>query len=61
MDAIFDFSAAPHLPLSLRQESSIPARPEVCLLVLSEALSQSASFHISERNGEIFVEFSDAA
>jgi hypothetical protein len=61
METVFDFSAAPHLPLSLRQEEAPAVRPEACLSVLSAALAQTAALRISERNGEIFIEFSDAA
>lgn len=61
METVFDFSAAPHLPLSLRQADATVVRPEVCLSLLSSALAQAAAIRISERNGEIFIEFSDAA
>jgi hypothetical protein len=61
METVFDFSAAPHLPLSLRQDIPDVVRPEVCLSVLSGALAQTAAIRISERNGEIFIEVSDAA
>ena len=61
METVFDFSAAPHMPLSLRQEDATAVRPEICLSVLSGALAQTAAIRVSERDGEIFVEFGDAA
>jgi hypothetical protein len=61
METVFDFSAAPHLPHSLRLDGATVVRPEFCLSVLSGAIAQTAAIRISEKNGEIFIEFSDAA
>jgi hypothetical protein len=61
MDPIFDFSAAPHLPLSLRAAPTPELRPECLLCALSDASSQGADVLVLERNGEIFVDFSIAA
>ena len=61
MDPIFDFSAAPHLPLSLRTARTPDLRPECLLCALMDVSSKDADVRVMERNGEIFIEFSMAA
>ncbi|MEQ1671221.1 MAG: hypothetical protein ABL893_10220 [Hyphomicrobium sp.] len=61
MDPIFDFSAAPHLPPSLRNAADASPRPELLLSALSAALPQTANAVVMERNGELYIEFACAA
>lgn len=61
MDQIFDFSAAPHLPYSLRDQSQANVRPELALASLTDATKVGANVIVLERNGEIYIEFANAA
>lgn len=61
MDPIFDFSAAPHIPLSLRETSASSLRPELLLSELSNASPQHGNIVVLERNGELYIEFACAA
>lgn len=61
MDPISDFSAAPHLPLSLRDRASTSVRPELVLTSLNASSHQRGAVAILERNGEIYIEFATAA
>jgi hypothetical protein len=61
MDAIFDFSAAPHLPLSLRSGTAANLRPEFLVAALNGESHAHEHLHIREQDGEIFIEFSAAA
>lgn len=61
MDPIFDFSAAPHIPLSLREPAGTRLRPELVLSALSGASSHSGKVIVLEHNGELYIEFGLAA
>ena len=59
MEPIFDFSAAPHLPHSLRtQETSTAPRPEN---VLGGLLTNARQLKVFEYKGEIYIDIADAA
>ena len=57
----FDFSAAPHLPLSLRNDARKEPRPEILLSALHAAAVGGLEIRVSERAGEIFIEIAAAA
>lgn len=61
MDPIFDFSAAPHLPLSLRERVNGGARPELLLASLTDASTIGGNVIVLERNGELYIEFANVA
>jgi hypothetical protein len=61
VDPIFDFSAAPHLPLSLRVGPMPLGRPDCLLCALMDASTSGADVRVMEQDGEIFIEFSMAA
>lgn len=61
METIFDFSAAPHLPLSLRHDASQPVRPEFLLRILAGTSVVAAAVRVFERDGEIFIDIAEAA
>lgn len=61
MDPISDFSAAPHLPVSLRDVAATSSRPELVLSALTSASISGGNVVILERNGEIYIEFANAA
>lgn len=61
MDPIIDFSAAPHLPYSLREQSQTNVRPELALASLTDVAKVGGNVIVLERNGEIFIEFASAA
>lgn len=61
MDPIFDFSAAPHLPYSMREQSQANVRPELALASLTDATKISGNVIVLERNGEIYIAFANAA
>lgn len=61
MDPIFDFSAAPHLPYSLREQSQASVRPELALVSLSDITTIGGNVIVLERNGELYIEFANAA
>ncbi len=60
MDPIFDFSAAPHLPLSLRQDAHAPVRPEHLLNALAGSIP-AESVRVLEHKGELYIAFAYAA
>ena len=61
MDPVFDFSAAPHLPYSLREQSQANIRPELALVSLTDVAKVGGNVIVLERNGEIYIEFASAA
>ena len=61
MDPIFDFSAAPHLPYSLRDQLQASVRPELALVSLSDTSTIGGNIIVLERNGELYIEFGNAA
>lgn len=61
MDPIFDFSAAPHLPYSLREQLQAAVRPELALGALSDITLIGGNVVVLERNGELYIEFANAA
>jgi hypothetical protein len=61
MDPISDFSAAPHLPLSLRELASSTVRPELALMSLTASSQQGRNVVVMEHNGEIYIAFANAA
>jgi hypothetical protein len=61
MDQIFDFSAAPHLPVSLRTLTAAMSRPERILSTLTNATLSGCKIPVLERNGEACIEFANAA
>lgn len=61
MDPIFDFSAAPHLPYSLREQDQAAVRPEVALTALTANTISGGNVIVFERNGELYIEFANAA
>lgn len=61
MDPIFDFSAAPHLPYSLREQLQASVRPELALGALSDIALIGGNVVVLERNGELYIEFANAA
>lgn len=61
MDQIFDFSAAPHLPYSLRDHNDASVRPEVALVSLNVDTTIGGNVIVLERNGELYIEFASAA
>lgn len=61
MDVVFDFSAAPHLPLSLRTAPLPTPRPEFVLLALTHAAQSAAKLNVYEYRGEIYIDLADAA
>lgn len=60
MDPIIDFSAAPHLPYSLREQAQA-VRPELALVSLSDMTKIGRNVIVLERNGELYIEFANAA
>lgn len=59
MEPIFEFSAAPHLPHTLRLQNGQPApRPEN---VLGGLLSGAKHLRVFEHKGEIYIDFAEAA
>lgn len=61
MDPIFDFSAAPHLPYSLREQPGSTVRPELALASLTGSTNIGGNVIVLERNGELYIEFANAA
>lgn len=61
MDPIFDFSAAPHLPFSLRDRAHDSARPDLALASLTSISQLGGSVIVLERNGELYIGFAQAA
>ena len=61
MDPIFDFSAAPHLPFSLRDKTHDALRPELALAALSSVSQIGGKVVVLERNGELFIAVAEAA
>lgn len=55
MDDIFDFSAAPHLPYSLRSKRDEPLRPDLALSTIFNAI-EASNIAVLARDGEIYVE-----
>lgn len=60
MEPIFDFSAAPHLPYSLRQTEDGQRRPDVALSSLLNA-GDDGDVVILARGGEIYIAFAEPA
>lgn len=58
MDPIFDFSAAPHLPYSLREAQEKATRPEIAITAFFND-GADRSIVVVARNGEIYVDFGD--
>lgn len=61
MDPIFDFSAAPHLPLSLRERAKAAMRPELLLASLTDASTIGGHVIALKRNGELYIAFANTA
>lgn len=61
MDTIFDLSAAPHLPLSLRTATPPAIRPEFVLLALTDAARSSLKLRVYEYKGEIYIDTAGTA
>ncbi|HPG88221.1 MAG TPA: hypothetical protein PLD46_01100 [Hyphomicrobium sp.] len=61
MEPIFDFSAAPHLPYSLRDHAQNSDRPDLALGSLTSVSQLGGSVIVLERNGELYIEFANAA
>lgn len=61
MDVVFDLSAAPHLPLSLRATTPPAPRPEFVLLALTHAAQSTVKLNVYEYRGEIYIDLADAA
>ncbi len=60
MDTIFDLSAAPHLPPSLRTSAPAP-RPEFVLQALTQCAQASLKLNVYEFKGEIYISMAEAA
>jgi hypothetical protein len=61
MEPLFELSAAPHLPPSLRKPLDIAVRPEVALSSLTILAIGNPSPQFIERNGELYVALPCAA